>query len=88
MDLIWGLLLWAIGMYILYAIIRSAIDASETAQNIREIRDILRKAYNVTVSVPEEPYDLSTIPYNRCAACNGKLSDSDHICPHCGIKLD
>lgn len=84
----WWLFGWAVAMSVFYAIIRAAIDGSETAQNIKEIRRILSKANNETIYTPEKEYDLCTIPYNECPACHENISESDQICPHCSIILN
>lgn len=43
-----GIVLFVIGLLILEFVIRSVIDSSETARNIREIRGILSKLYPTT----------------------------------------
>lgn len=39
--------IWILGLFIFYLVIKAAIDNSETAQNIRIIREILSRQYPI-----------------------------------------
>ena len=82
---------------VLYLVIRAAIDDSEMAKNIREIRKFLDKDYAKLFKVSSDDsndeleldnnIDLLNVAYNECPACKGKISPEDNVCSHCGITL-
>lgn len=78
------------GLFILYAVIKGAIDGSETAENIRQIRIMLRNQYpeyDDNDNTPEVECDIENIPITECPACGEKVSPSDKRCPFCGLAL-
>jgi YgiT-type zinc finger domain-containing protein len=85
------ILMAIIGLLILYAVIKSAIDGSETAENIRYIRMILSKQYTETddnySNIPKENFKIENIPITECPACGEKISSTDKKCPSCGLTL-
>lgn len=86
-----GIILYLISLLILYVIIKSAIDNSETAENIRQIRIMLSKQYDEkddsNSNVPTENFKIQNIPITECPACGEKVSPTDKICPSCGLTL-
>lgn len=94
MPVILNVALLIIGLWIMYMIIRSAIDGSQTAEDIREIRKILSKQYPVIDDnekhIPEENKEnnvIEEIPVEECPACHSKVSSADRKCPSCGLAL-
>ncbi|MCX7709102.1 MAG: anaerobic ribonucleoside-triphosphate reductase [Clostridia bacterium] len=78
----------------LFLVIRWAIDGSETADNIREIRSILSQGSNIHPEAKQfkesEPCDKTgglNISIDQCPACGNKLSDSQEECPACGLTI-
>lgn len=45
MGIVLVIFLWAVGLNIFYYIMKSAVDNSETAHNIRVIKEILSRQY-------------------------------------------
>lgn len=80
----------------LYLVIRTAIDDSEMAKNIREIRKFLDKDYAKLLKASsdnfndelDDNFELLNVAYNECPACKGKISPEDKVCSHCGITLE
>jgi hypothetical protein len=86
--------IWVIGFGILYFLIKSAIDNSETAQNIRVIKEILSRQYPIdNIEEDEDPENkiseaLSTgEATGRCPACNAEVPENASECPSCGLAL-
>lgn len=86
-----GIVLFVIVLLILEFVIRSAIDSSETARDIRKIREILSKKYSIPDdserNITEKNYYIGDIPIDECPACHSKISPEDRICSSCGILL-
>lgn len=83
---------------ILYLVIRAAINDSEMAKNIREIRKFLDKDYaklfkkssddsNDELEL-DDNFELLNVAYKECPACKGKISPEDKVCSHCGITVE
>ena len=93
MEILIGLFTWIIGLVILYHVIRGAIDSSETAGNIREIRNILSELHPLPENekAPEKDIinDIAYYEYpdDQCPSCGRKVSSSDRVCPSCGLTL-
>lgn len=94
-----GAVIFFIGLWVVYYVIRSAIDGSHTAQDIREIRKILSKQFPITddseklMSENKEENDeieyepIGECPVNECPGCHSNISSTDRICPSCGLTL-
>lgn len=93
MDLfiLFCIFLFAIGLWIMYAIIKSAIDGSQTAEDIREIRKMLSKQYSTIeedeIKTPEENNETECTHDDVCPACRSKISPTDRKCPSCGLTF-
>ena len=74
MQFVLGIVLWFIGLWILYLVIRNAIDGSQTAENIRDIKRILSKQYldanNNDNHKPKKNYEVLNVPVDECPACH------------------
>lgn len=80
------IVVWLIGLmvffFILHSVIRSAIDSSKLAANIREIRDFLQGQSAASSAPPG-----SEKPGETCPGCGSKVRQEDKYCPECGLKL-
>lgn len=87
----------AVFFIILYLAIRAAINNSEMAKDIREIRKLLDKDYaklfkkssdysNDELEL-DDNFELLNVAYKECPACKGKLSPDDSVCSHCGTTI-
>ncbi len=83
--------LFAIGLWIMYAVIKSAIDGSQTAEDIREIRKMLSKQYSPIeeekIKTPEENNETECTHDDVCPACHSNISPTDKKCPSCGLTF-
>ncbi|NLV22324.1 MAG: zinc ribbon domain-containing protein [Syntrophomonadaceae bacterium] len=86
MEFILAIIFWIIGLWILYCVIKSAIDNSETAQNIKILTNMLSKEYSSTVCKDENDQEMD-ISIDRCPACGAKISEQDEACSSCGLKI-
>lgn len=82
-----AIILAILGLYVQYLIIKAAIDGSETAQNIREIKQYFVESSNgnkanVTFDADDSDYD-----YDHCPDCGANLATNDIYCPSCGLSL-
>lgn len=94
-------LLWLISMlisiFILYWIIVSAINSSELASDIKEIKEILRNQYNHSRTNSNNPEVYSSTNPNHqpiyepiteeCPACGAIVLTTDRECRSCGLTL-
>jgi rubrerythrin len=83
-----ALAIWLFGtivfFFILYYVIRVALDDSKLARNTQEIKDLLYKEKMNTIkndNVKEEEF------IEQCPACGRKVKENETICPECGLKL-
>lgn len=96
MVLLW-LLSMIISIFILYWIIVSAINSSELASDIKEIKEILRNQYNHSPINTNNPEVYSSInPKHQpiyepiteaCPACGAIVLMTDRECRSCGLTL-
>ncbi len=86
-----AIIFWIIGLFVLYTVIKWAIDGSETAENIREIRNILSMQYPNEAqgadTEPDEKLEETNYIDDECPACHSKVSETDSECPSCGLIL-
>ncbi len=90
MGIILYLFFFILSLFILYLVIKSAIDGSETSKDIRIIRMILQKQYGKTLKrkkQTDEDYEVMDNPYDVCPACGGAVKPEDKTCPSCGLYL-
>ncbi|SFS51441.1 hypothetical protein SAMN05428962_0534 [Paenibacillus sp. BC26] len=94
-----AIILWIIMIaflfFILHAVIQSALDSSNMAKNIQDIRDYLYDtkregktnkravAEQLLSTQPGAPQDL----YEECPACGEKIIQHEPECPSCGLRL-
>ncbi|AEY66757.1 hypothetical protein [Clostridium sp. BNL1100] len=95
MEIILLLFFFIVSLFILYGVIQSAIDGTETAKEIRQIRIILQKQYGKSLKEnkpkniqPNSNYDIMDIPYDACPACGGTVKPENNTCPSCGLNLN
>lgn len=87
--------LWLLGMFVLFLVIRWAIDGSYTAKNIQKIRRILEEQnHGISDKVDAELKEDSEaeniifdIPSDKCPACHEKINETDEICQACGLSI-
>jgi len=96
MGIVLVIFLWAVGLNIFYYIMKSAVDNSETAHNIRVIKEILSRQYPMEdiESEDEDPETAINEAISKgdaiegyCPACHAKISDDAKECPSCGLTL-
>jgi hypothetical protein len=95
MEIIGIIVLIVISICALYLIIQYAIDNSETAHNIKDIRNILAKelTFDKDKAVskknsPDDNFKILDTPFDECPACHAKVSPTDIKCPSCGLYLN
>lgn len=80
--IIFIIILFIIVLIILHAVIKDAIDSSQTAENIRQIGMILSKG-----QPEDENSEIENILITECPACGEKITAEDNVCPSCGLAL-
>lgn len=92
MEFLIPLSLCVVALFILYLVIKSAIDGSETAKEIRQIRMILQKQYGKAlkhIKQTDNDYEVMDIPYDdTCPACGANVKPENNTCPSCGLNLN
>lgn len=91
MDIILFLFFFILSLFILYLVIKSAIDGSETSKDIRIIRMMLQKQYGKSLKQKKqtnEDYKVMDIPYDICPACGETVKAENKTCPSCGLNLN
>jgi hypothetical protein len=92
-DIILLLFTWIIGLVVLYYVIRSAIDNSEAAGYLREIRNMLREMQHPPAKEKGPREDIINdityhqYPDDQCPSCGRKVASTDKTCPSCGLTL-
>lgn len=88
-----AIIFWIIGLFLLFLVIKLAIDSSETAENIREIRRLLSSQYSnvnlkekIEVDV-DETLDVEDLKDDECPACHSKIQETYLECKSCGLRL-
>lgn len=86
----WLVLLLTIAYFVIfYLLIAKAIDSTEMARHIKEIRDFLINQQQHR-SPSESPFGATadeTLPEEECPGCGETVSLSDIFCPSCGLRL-
>ena len=92
MQILAIILVIAVAIFYLYILIQSAVDHSDTAQNIKDIKKMLAERFsnenNDSVNSKKENYNILDIPFDECPACHAKVSPTDKKCPSCGLYLN
>ncbi len=91
MEIILFLFFFIVWLFILCWVIKSAIDGSETAKEIRTIRMILQKQYAISLKQKKqtnEDYEIIDNPYDICPACGATVKLEHDTCPSCGLNLN
>ena len=87
MQFVFMLIIGLFCIFVLFAIIRAAINGSDLAIDIREIRRIMEQKS----SEIEKSEEAEVIPEDGenciCPACGGALSKLDKECPECGLVI-
>jgi len=85
---------WFIGMFIfffiLYNVIQHALNTSEMAKDLSEIKQLLREqAASRPTPPPPAPRDFEDIreAYDRCPGCGHAVQAHHPVCPECGLSL-
>ncbi|WP_010245408.1 zinc ribbon domain-containing protein [Acetivibrio cellulolyticus] len=78
--------------FVLYHVVRAAIDDTEMAKDIKFIRNALDNNFASSNNEEEEleledNFQLLNVAYDICPACKEKISPQDVECPHCRITL-
>ncbi len=81
--------LFIIALVIIYFIIKNAIDNSQVAKQLIEIKQILKERLheNVLKEGQIEEDEIKGVLYDECPACHTKLSPEDKECPSCGLCI-
>ncbi len=101
-----AILIWLIGMFIfffiLYNVIQHALNTSDAARDLAEIKQLLRERAAgrsnapappapgaVPASSPPAPGDIPELRdvYVRCPACGHAVQSQAAVCPDCGLSL-
>ncbi|EPR11915.1 zinc ribbon domain-containing protein [Ruminiclostridium papyrosolvens] len=91
MEIILFLFFFVVSLFILCGVIKSAIDGSETAKEIRMIRMILQKQYGKSLKQNKQSdndYKVMDISYDTCPACGATVKPENNTCPSCGLNLN
>ena len=90
------LLFFFLGLFILYLVIKFAIDFSQTSTEIREVKQLLvkiDKSLNNETEKREQTtkehddYEIIDTPIDECPACGEAVDLNNKNCPSCGILL-
>lgn len=86
-----AVVLTIISIFVLYLIIRWAIDSSDLAYDIRTIREILEKQFPVD-TVKAEEADIKDVAAGKCSIediTTGECTSNsaEYVCPACGAGL-
>lgn len=91
--LLFNLILFMIAIFILYAVIKSAINHSEMTESLKNIEQLLQKRYADNHESSGMIFkDLKTpssteIRIEQCPACQCKVTNRTQVCPSCGLTL-
>lgn len=89
---LFGLIMWIMGLYILYLVIQGAINNSKLAKDTEEIKDIL-KVFKEQIDIDKRLgkemslEELEDKVFNRCFKCHKLIKQEDEVCSSCGFKL-
>lgn len=78
---------WLFGLVVMYFVVKLAVDNSETAENVREIRRFLSKHSPDCKPEDKQIYDTLDMSIHQCPACSERVSPKDKECPPCGLSL-
>ncbi|MGF7058018.1 hypothetical protein [Brassicibacter mesophilus] len=90
-ELLFVILFYIVALYIIYWVIKGAIDNSKLAKDIKEIRKLLSMQYSKTPTESQDTYEEEIVlPEDlteECPACHEKISPTYKKCPSCGLTL-
>lgn len=85
-----SLIVLGIGLFLLHLVIKSAIDNSDAARDIKEIKILLFKIHEC-MEKEDSPKSIEAPPEEiieeECPACHANISIGDKVCPSCGLTL-
>ncbi|GAB6988680.1 zinc-ribbon domain-containing protein [Paenibacillus pini] len=87
--IVW-LICTSIFCFIMYNMISAAIDKSEMASNIQDIRDLLIEMKRDKVNAERERISIEKHEHEineECPACGYLVRQNEKFCPECGLKL-
>lgn len=97
MPFLISLMVWLIGLFItlalLHWVITSAINSSELARNIREIKELLKAGTAIPDEAGRDPSaedgeaDGTGGDFEECPGCGARVRSTDEVCPSCGLTL-
>ena len=85
----WIVLLWLVSFVIMILVLQwvitNAINASELAKDMRELKEILKNQYS-------DEHNVTTVTrtdaeHDECPACGEQVLPTDEICASCGLTL-
>ncbi|WP_372633582.1 hypothetical protein [Cohnella sp.] len=89
-----AIVIWLIGMviffFILFNVIQHALNTSEMAKDLSEIKRLLREqAASRSTAAPPAPRDIAELRkvYDRCPGCGHAVQAHHLVCPDCGLRL-
>jgi len=88
-----AVIVWLVGTFIffflLYNVIQHALNTSNVAQQLKEIKELLARDAKTSGSLPVGPASIENVdPLGAtCPACGGKVKEDARECPHCGLSL-
>ena len=85
MPIVLGVILCIIGLYIMYLVVKAAIDNSKVTGLLIEIRDILIKQDFVKKAIDiDEAEDSKNESRVICSKCRNTFIPHGNNCPYCG----
>lgn len=88
MILLFALIIEGVALYVLYLIIKTAIDHSRMAEDMKEIKSILKEFKEQRQQ--DEKINLEELEqrvFNQCLRCHRTIKPEDKVCPSCGFEL-
>lgn len=87
MEVLLGIIFWVVGLWVLYCVIKAAIDNSETARNIKILTTKLNRAFPDIENAKPKDYQEFDISIDKCPGCGTKISETDELCSSCGLRI-
>lgn len=95
-GIIWALALWAVGIVILYSIIKAAIDNSEMTRQMKKMNRKMDDMTKLLVQLQEQNSGRASGDgskgaaierFEPCPACGDAAPVQASVCPSCGITF-
>ncbi|MDR6879867.1 hypothetical protein [Bacillus sp. 3255] len=100
MAILFSIVLWLFGLFILYLVIQSAIDNSRMKSELTEIKTILQEIQKqgfkqahpfiqqeVRAVSEKNDREAAESYMETCPACRCEITENDKFCPACELKL-